>query len=84
MRIPANHQLNGGLENRYGPLGPSRVQIPPPPPPEPQFRVRTRDCGSPQVIGMQCFARVPQLAGLRVHQIRLQGGDASSDSYCYS
>jgi selenium-binding protein 1 len=21
--------------------------------------------------------------GLRVHQIRLQGGDASSDSYCY-
>ena len=22
--------------------------------------------------------------GLRVHQIRLQGGDASSDSYCYS
>jgi selenium-binding protein 1 len=22
--------------------------------------------------------------GLRVHQIRLQGGDASSDSYCYT
>jgi methanethiol oxidase len=21
--------------------------------------------------------------GLRVHQVRLQGGDASSDSYCY-
>jgi len=21
--------------------------------------------------------------GLRVHQIRLQGGDSSSDSYCY-
>ncbi len=22
--------------------------------------------------------------GLRVHQTRLQGGDASSDSYCYT
>jgi selenium-binding protein 1 len=22
--------------------------------------------------------------GLRAHQIRLQGGDASSESYCYS
>ena len=22
-------------------------------------------------------------AALRVHQVRLQGGDASSDSYCY-
>lgn len=22
--------------------------------------------------------------GLRVHQARLEGGDASSDSYCYS
>jgi methanethiol oxidase len=25
-----------------------------------------------------------EFRGLRVHQIRLQGGDASSDSYCYS
>jgi selenium-binding protein 1 len=22
--------------------------------------------------------------GLRAHQVRLEGGDASSDSYCYS
>jgi selenium-binding protein 1 len=22
--------------------------------------------------------------GLRVHQVRLQGGDASSDSYCFT
>ena len=29
------------------------------------------------------FPRGPQFRGLRVHQIRLQGGDASSDSYCY-
>src|SRR5438034_7257169 len=28
----------GGLENRFGPLGPTRVQIPPPPP----FCVRNR------------------------------------------
>lgn len=25
-----------------------------------------------------------EFSGLRVHQIRLQGGDASSDSYCYN
>ncbi len=25
----------------------------------------------------------PQFGGLRPHQVRLQGGDASSDSYCY-
>ncbi len=25
-----------------------------------------------------------EFAGLRAHQVRLQGGDASSDSYCYS
>lgn len=25
----------------------------------------------------------PDFLGLRVHQTRLQGGDASSDSYCY-
>jgi selenium-binding protein 1 len=27
---------------------------------------------------------VTDFRGLRVHQVRLQGGDASSDSYCYS
>jgi selenium-binding protein 1 len=25
-----------------------------------------------------------EFRGLRVHQIRLQGGDASSDSYCFT
>jgi selenium-binding protein 1 len=29
------------------------------------------------------FPHDEQFRGLRVHQIRLQGGDASSDSYCY-
>ncbi len=29
------------------------------------------------------FPHGDQFRGLRVHQIRLQGGDASSDSYCY-
>ena len=29
------------------------------------------------------FPHGEQFRGLRVHQIRLQGGDASSDSYCY-
>jgi selenium-binding protein 1 len=27
------------------------------------------------------FVRAPE--GMRMHQVRLQGGDASSDSYCY-
>ncbi len=26
----------------------------------------------------------PDFEGLRTHQVRLEGGDASSDSYCYS
>src|SRR5579864_2268580 len=32
----------GGLENRFGPLGPTRVQIPPPPLNQPQSRIRGR------------------------------------------
>jgi selenium-binding protein 1 len=28
--------------------------------------------------------RGDEFRGLRVHQVRLQGGDASSDSYCFS
>ena len=31
----------------------------------------------------ELFPHWEQFRGLRVHQIRLQGGDASSDSYCY-
>jgi selenium-binding protein 1 len=27
---------------------------------------------------------VTDFRGLRVHQVRLQGGDASSDSYCFA
>ncbi|MGH3934429.1 MAG: selenium-binding protein SBP56-related protein, partial [Pseudonocardiaceae bacterium] len=30
------------------------------------------------------FLHGDDFGGLRVHQVRLQGGDASSDSYCYS
>jgi hypothetical protein len=30
------------------------------------------------------FPRGDDFRGQRVHQIRLQGGDASSDSYCYT
>jgi selenium-binding protein 1 len=29
------------------------------------------------------FPRGDEFRGLRVHQVRLQGGDASSDSYCF-
>ena len=30
-KLPANRHVRVGLENRFGPLGPTRVQIPPPP-----------------------------------------------------
>jgi selenium-binding protein 1 len=30
------------------------------------------------------FAHGDTFRGLRVHQTRLQGGDASSDSYCFT
>jgi selenium-binding protein 1 len=29
------------------------------------------------------FPHTDDFRGLRVHQVRLQGGDASSDSYCF-
>jgi selenium-binding protein 1 len=29
------------------------------------------------------FPHGDDFRGLRVHQVRLQGGDSSSDSYCY-
>jgi selenium-binding protein 1 len=32
----------------------------------------------------QFFLHGEDFRGLRVHQVRLQGGDASSDSYCYA
>lgn len=34
-------------------------------------------------IDERFFPRQADFRGLRVHQVRLQGGDASSDSYCY-
>ncbi|WP_432187788.1 selenium-binding protein SBP56-related protein [Streptomyces sp. Tue6028] len=34
-------------------------------------------------VDSRFFPNTPDFLGLRVHQTRLQGGDASSDSYCY-
>ena len=34
-------------------------------------------------IDERFFPHGDEFHGRRVHQIRLQGGDASSDSYCY-
>ncbi|MFF5025570.1 selenium-binding protein SBP56-related protein [Streptomyces collinus] len=34
-------------------------------------------------VDSRFFPHGPDFGGLRVHQTRLQGGDASSDSYCY-
>jgi selenium-binding protein 1 len=34
-------------------------------------------------VDARFFPRGSDFRGLRLHQVRLQGGDASSDSYCY-
>jgi selenium-binding protein 1 len=36
------------------------------------------------VVDPRFFPNGNDFRGLRVHQTRLQGGDASSDSYCYT
>lgn len=41
------------------------------------------DAGGGLTVDEKLFPRGDDFHGLRVHQIRLQGGDASSDSYCY-
>jgi selenium-binding protein 1 len=30
------------------------------------------------------FPQADDFRGMRVHQVRLEGGDASSDSYCFT
>jgi selenium-binding protein 1 len=35
-------------------------------------------------IGLDPNFFVPAEAGYRTHQIRLEGGDSSSDTFCYS
>jgi selenium-binding protein 1 len=35
-------------------------------------------------IDERFFPNGDDFRGLRAHQVRLQGGDASSDSYCYA
>jgi len=40
--------------------------------------------GAGLVIDARFFPNGNDFHGLRVHQTRLQGGDASSDSYCYT
>ena len=41
------------------------------------------DPGGGMSIDERFFPNGDEFRGLRVHQVRLQGGDASSDSYCY-
>jgi methanethiol oxidase len=41
------------------------------------------DAGGGLRIDEGFFPHGDDFRGLRVHQVRLQGGDASSDSYCY-
>jgi methanethiol oxidase len=41
------------------------------------------DAGGGLRIDERFFPHGDDFRGLRVHQVRLQGGDASSDSYCY-
>ncbi|NHD15548.1 MULTISPECIES: selenium-binding protein SBP56-related protein [Actinopolyspora] len=41
------------------------------------------DPGGGMRLDPEFFPNGAEFRGLRVHQVRLQGGDASSDSYCY-
>ncbi|TDD56062.1 selenium-binding protein SBP56-related protein [Saccharopolyspora elongata] len=41
------------------------------------------DAGGGLAVDESFFPHGPEFRGRRVHQVRLQGGDASSDSYCY-
>jgi selenium-binding protein 1 len=41
------------------------------------------DAGGGLRLDERFFPHGDEFRGLRVHQVRLQGGDASSDSYCY-
>ena len=40
--------------------------------------------GGGLVVDTAFFPHGDEFRGLRVHQVRLQGGDASSDSYCFT
>ncbi|HZA82670.1 MAG TPA: selenium-binding protein SBP56-related protein, partial [Actinomycetes bacterium] len=42
------------------------------------------DTGGGLRVDPRFFPNGNDFRGLRVHQTRLQGGDASSDSYCYT
>ncbi|GLY69620.1 selenium-binding protein SBP56-related protein [Amycolatopsis taiwanensis] len=41
------------------------------------------DAGGGLTVDERFFPHGEQFRGLRAHQVRLEGGDASSDSYCY-
>ena len=46
-------------------------------------RIDTNVDGGEMAIDERFFPHGEDFHGLRVHQTRLQGGDASSDSYCF-
>jgi selenium-binding protein 1 len=41
------------------------------------------DPGGGMSVDPRFFPHAEEFRGHRVHQVRLQGGDASSDSYCF-
>src|SRR5262249_38484047 len=57
----------GGLENRFGPLGPTRVQIPPPPPPKPFSTQPSAIVTRPNRVGASTAVRevTPPAGGTR-------------------
>ncbi|MGB8994405.1 MAG: selenium-binding protein SBP56-related protein, partial [Pseudonocardiaceae bacterium] len=46
-------------------------------------KIDTGSTGAGLAVDEGFFLHGEDFRGLRVHQVRLQGGDASSDSYCY-
>ena len=47
-------------------------------------KIDTDPVGGGLAVDERVFPHGSDFRGRRVHQVRLEGGDASSDSYCYS
>ncbi len=73
-RIYMTNSLYGAWDDQFFPAGVGAWMA----------KVDTQpDAGGGLRLDLGFFPHEEAFRGLRVHQVRLQGGDASSDSYCY-
>jgi selenium-binding protein 1 len=72
-RIYVTNSLYGAWDDQFFPEGVGSWMA----------KMRTDPRAGGMMIDQQLFPHGDDWRGLRPHQVRLQGGDASSDSYCY-